>query len=160
MKVTSEGGAIHLDDLPVSHIMFPKRLIDRIKYIFWRIYRPFHTILRDGTLALGLIRHEGRQNFLVGHLRKDKTIPQLVDHLISRGFGNHFIAWVDEGEMVGLRLLESFDRQYHIRIFQDGEVRGHYEYTPESHIIWHMKETDMEFRKDVFLNFLRDWVSE
>jgi len=144
--------------LPHSKIERPDMWVDVLKYVFWRIYTPYHPFVRDTLLALKIVRHEGRQDFLVGKLSSEKTLEEVVSFLIENGYGNHFIAWRDEGEVVGLRLVEDFEHQYHIRIFKDGEVRAHFEYTPESRPILHIKGIGMEDRSAQFRALLRGWV--
>ncbi len=138
-------------DLPRSEIAFPASLIDRIKYALWRVYTPFHPFVRDAALALGIVSHAGRQNFLIGKIASGHTFKEVIDFLISRGYGNHFIAWKDDGEIVSLRRLVGFAYQYHIRIFEDGEIRGHYEYTPECYPILHFRAVDQKDCRDEFL---------
>ena len=144
--------------LPASQMVRPEAIIDRAKYAFWRFYTPYHAAVRDTLLSVGVVSHEGRQNFLLGHLAPGKKIKDFTSFLIERGYGNHFIAWKDDGEVVGLRYVENFVYQYHIRIFKDGEVRGHYEYTPECHPWWHYKAFGQVSRRDEFLDFLSDWI--
>jgi predicted hydrolase (HD superfamily) len=109
-------------------------------------------------LTCKIIRHEGRQSYVLGHLTEGRTVEDFLDYLKTKDFLNHFIAWKDDGEIVSVRRLVDFERQYHLRVFIDGEVRGHYEYTPESHPIWHMKEVGQENSREDFLDFLGDWV--
>jgi hypothetical protein len=54
--------------------------------------------------------------------------------------------------------LVDFKHQYHLRVFKDGEVRGHYEYTPECHPIWHLQKVGQEPRREELLGFLGDWI--
>jgi len=143
-----------LKSLPVSRMMYPETLRNRIKYLFWRFYTPFHPFARDLSLALGIVHHKGRQDYLLGTLAPGQTVDETVMYLVRNGYGNHFIAWHDEGEIVSLRRVESFSRQYHIRIFSDGEVRAHFEYTPECHPVLHMKETHQEQRHHEFICLL------
>ena len=85
----------------------------------------------------------------------------LKQHLIeNHGFESYFLAWDDENQHCSLRFRESFTRQYHLRIYNDGEIRGHYEYTPESYPIAHFKEIDMEDRRGHFLEILNDWLEK
>ena len=79
-------------------------------------------------------------------------------YLLSQGFANHFIAWKDDDQVFSLRKCVDFERQYHLRIFSDGEVRGHFETTPEAHPTMHMKEIGMEARREDFLRYLGDWI--
>jgi hypothetical protein len=150
--------AVIKDIVPDSVIPFPDGFLNRVKYFFWRTITPGYLFGQNTLLALGIIHHEGRQNFVVGKMAPGVKIEDFIRYLHSQGFWNHFIAWNDDGQVVGLRKLESFERQYHLRIFNDGEVRGHYEYTPESHPRRHSKEVGFEERRDDFLRFVGDWV--
>lgn len=131
---------------------------DWLKYWFWRLYTPLHPFVRDASTSLGIMRHEGRQDFLLGSLHPKRTLRDFVHHLVSQGFGNHFVAWKDTDEVVSLRKTEDFKYQYHIRIFTDGEVRCHYEYTPEYHPLQHLIQIGFEERTDEFKEFVQDWV--
>ncbi len=146
--------------LPISKMIYPDQLINRLKYYIFKIYNPMHPFWRDLLLMLGLIRHTvDRQDYLLGTLREDRKVEDLLAYLVQKGFGNHFIAWVDEGEISSLRLLENFEYQYHIRIFKDGQIRGHYEYTPECHPIHHLKEKDMRDGRELFSQILKGWIN-
>jgi len=143
---------------PDSVLPYPDGLASRLKYFFWRaISYPFPYV-RDWLLTAGFIRHSGRQAFLLGRLKSPADIGPFLRHLSAQGFGNHFIAWKDDGQLVSLRRLDGFERQYHLRIFKDGEVRGHYEFTPESHPWWHQHDVGVDSRREDFLRFLGDWI--
>jgi hypothetical protein len=144
-----------VQSLPYARPAFPSTLYEQLKYVFWRILTPLHPYIRDFLLYIRLLRHQGRQNYLLGRLAPGETVEGVVNYLLQKGYGNHFIAWNDDGQVVSLRHVESFERQYHIRIFEDGEVRGHYEYTPEARPILHVKEIGMEPRFDEFLELLK-----
>lgn len=149
---------IFSDNLPYAKMIYPVSFFDRAKYMFWRFYTPYHAFWRDLLLSLGLIAHTGRQEYLLGKIAQGQSVKSLITFLISRGYGNHFIAWRDDGEVIGLRYVENFTYQYHIRIFKDGEVRAHYEYTPECHPILHFKAIGMEDRRSEFLALLGDRI--
>jgi hypothetical protein len=140
--------------LPCSRMIYPENFADKLKYMVWRFYTPFHPFIRDMLISIGLAKHEGRQNYLIGFIAPNQTFEGIVSYLVEKGYGNHFIAWKDQGELVGLRYVEDFARQYHIRIFEDGEIRGHYEYTPECYPILHMKAVDQKDCREKFLNLL------
>lgn len=144
--------------IPNSVLPYPKGAYNRSKYLFWKIITPFHNYWRDVLLSVGILKHEVRQHYALGVLAPGKKLEDLLKYLESKGWGNHFIAWKDEGEVIGIRKLEGFERQYHIRVFQNGEVRGHYEYTPECHPRWHLKEVGMESRHEEFLKELEGWI--
>lgn len=141
-----------------SVLPYPEGAWERTKYYFWRLITPGYTFGRDLLLSSGFIHHEGRQNYLFGHLRPDRKLEDFLKHIAGHGFGNHFIAWTDDGEVASLRLLDGFKWQYHLRVFSDGEVRGHYEHTPEAHPIRHLKEVGMKPDFETFLRFLGDWI--
>lgn len=131
---------------------------DRFKASFWAAFAPLFPLVRDALLRIGVIRHNMRQNFLLGHLAPGRTVHGLIEHLKAHGFHHHRVAWVDRDEVAGLRKLASFHWQYHLRVFVDREIRVHYEYTPESRPIDHLTEVGLEHRREDFLRFLGDWV--
>lgn len=133
-------------------------MFDRLKAFFWAKFAPLFPHVRDGLLWLGVIRHNIRQNFLIGYLAPGRTVQGLIDHLRQHGFDHHHVAWIDRDEVVGLRKLVNFHWQYHLRVFVDREIRVHFEYTPESRPIDHMLEAHFEHRREDFLKFLDDWI--
>ena len=156
-----------INKLPRSKMRYPTRLRDRAKYVFWRTYTPFHPLLRGtarafgvNTHSFGVSTHEGRQNFALGHIATGVSLKELVDHLVLQGFANHFVAWKDDGEVISLRRVENFTHQYHIRIFSDGEVRGHYEFTPECYPFLHLKAVGQEHHPEVFTKLFEGRVAK
>jgi hypothetical protein len=144
--------------IPDSVLPYPRGFYNRSKYIFWRVIYPFHNTGRDILLSARIIRHHGRQDFVLGRIAPGRTMEDFLHYLETQQFGNHFISWKDDDEVMSVRRLVDFEWQYHLRIFADGEVRGHYEYTPECHPRWHMKEVGQVFRREDFLRFLGDWI--
>ena len=127
--------------------------------LFWRFINWLFPYVRDTLLYLRLIYHEqGRQRYHLGDLTPGKTLKDLKLHLADHGFDNHFIAWVDQEELLGLRKLVAPHGQYHIRVFEDFEIRGHYELTPEAHPFHHFMERGMEPRTKDFMQFLQGWA--
>ena len=135
---------------------------DKIKQKIWHfIYRFFPTFQKT-LLKLHLIWHEkGRQRYHIGWLAPGKTLEGMKRHLYEKwGFGNHFVAWSYYLQVLSWRKLTDFQDQYHLRVFSDGEIRGHFEFTPEAHPLEHFEEKgERECRKD-FLKFLGDFVVE
>jgi hypothetical protein len=145
----------------------PTRFFDRIKFWFWVVYARLYPTIRRVAYYLGIGEffinlfekgHGGRQEFLIGTLHPEKTPRDLAFFLVEKGYGNHFVAWKDAGELVSLRKTDGFEYQYHVRIFKDGEVRGHYEYTPECHPFLHMVRTGFEDRTAEFQQLLEGWI--
>lgn len=145
-------------ELPHSRMVYPDTFLEQIRYWFWRLYTPLHPYLRDLSTKLRIIRHEGRQDFLVGKINTEHSVRDFVSYLVAQGFGNHFVAWKDTDELVSLRRTEGFRYQYHVRIFNDGEVRCHYEYTPEYRPIQHLIQSGFEERTAEFRAILEDWI--
>ncbi|MEJ0001948.1 MAG: hypothetical protein WDN09_02090 [bacterium] len=134
---------------------------DRTKQRIWRFIYGFFPRIQRGLLKSGLIWHEKeRQRYHLGWLAPGKTLEELKRHLNEKwGFGNHFIAWIDSGQVLSWRKLASFKHQYHLRVFEDGEMRGHYEFTPEAHPIDHFRERGEEDRSGDFMRFLGDFIT-
>lgn len=156
-----------IKQLPRSRIEYPSAFIDRIKFWFWKFYSRLYPLIRRAAYRLRIGKlfinyfepgHTGRQEFLIGLLQPSRSARDFAFFLAEQGYGNHFVAWKDSGELVSLRRTVGFERQYHIRIFKDGEVRGHYEFTPECHPFLHMVRVGFEDRTDEFRAVLRDWV--
>jgi hypothetical protein len=138
----------------------PTRFLDKIKLHAWRWFlTPAFPYVRDSLLALGIVHHDKRQPWRIGWLAPDNTLEDLLKYLENIGFRNHFVAWVDSEEAFSLRRPDGFTYQYHLRIFRDGEVRGHYEKTPESNPVQHFRERIFEPRTEKFQEWLRGWIS-
>lgn len=135
------------------------RFEERTERILWHFLTPVFPAVQHFLLRLHIIRHKGRQPFLLGRLKPGRTVEGLKKYLSSKyGFGNHFIAWQDSGQILSWRKRVNFNEQYHLRVFNDGEVRGHFEETPEAHPINHMLERGETDRKEDFMRFLGDWI--
>jgi len=133
---------------------------DKLKYKLWRvIYKFFPTLQRD-LLKWGLIHHDpSRQPYHIGWLAPGKTLEELKEHLHNKwGFGNHFVAWTDTDQVLSWRKLANFQDQWHLRVYKDGEICGHYEFTPEAHPIEHLEEKGEREANADFLKFLGDFV--
>ncbi|MFA5841896.1 MAG: hypothetical protein WC835_02995 [Candidatus Paceibacterota bacterium] len=146
--------------LPRSKMVYPSSFKDRIKYIFWRLYTPAHPIVRNTTVALRVVKpiHKGRQDYLLGIIAPGVETKDFISFLTEKGYGKHSVALKDEGELISLRYLDNFVYQYHIRIFKDREVRGHYEYTPECYPIAHWFKRGVEARREEFLELFGEMI--
>jgi len=130
----------------------PKRLV-------WRhVIGPVFPSVRDTLVKLRILRHDFRQNWHIGWLASGRSVAELADHLRGKGFEKYKIAWIDADEILGMRKLDGFPYQYHVRVFSDGEIRGHYEKTPEAHPIKHFKEETFEPRTEEFLAILSGFL--
>ncbi len=81
-----------------------------------------------------------RQPFLIGKLCSIEMAAHMIAQLKIEGFEHIHLAWEDAGQVATLRKLLNDERQLHLRIFEDGEVRGHVEYAPESRPFDHLLE--------------------
>ena len=130
---------------------------DKLKQKTWRHIYKFFPNIQKFFLKLGM-HEKGRQKYHIGWLAPGKTLEGLKRHLHSKwGFGNHFVAWTDDGQVLSWRKLANFQDQYHLRVFEDGEIRGHFEFTPEAHPIEHFIEKGETEKKDDFLKFLGEF---
>jgi hypothetical protein len=86
-------------------------------------------------------------------LRQGITTKEVISHLKQNGFFFNRIAYPDPGQILSMRRLDDAHPcfQYHLRLFVDGELRGHYEYTPEDRPLAHMNEDVREARTEEFL---------
>lgn len=133
--------------------------MNAIKRMFWWFVRPVWPYLRDMVMGLGIVHHHGRSPFHLGWLAPGKSLQDLRAYLRQEGFRQDNIAWIDDGEVLDLRLRENFQHQFHLRVFDDGEIRGHYELTPEYKPIAHVKEKETSEQREKFLVFLGDWIT-
>ena len=147
-----------IQDIPYSGMVYPDSPLNKLKYAFWRVYTPYHPAVRDLAIKLGIVHHHGRQEWLIGTIAPHLSIQEFVFNLLRQGFGNHFVAWKDDGELISLRHADNFEYQYHLRVFEDREVRALYEYTPEYRPFLHLHKYHIEPKRDYFLNILKDTV--
>ncbi len=129
---------------------------DKIKQKIWRgIYNVFPKLEHFFVF----LHKKERQKYHLGWVRAGVTLVELKRHLHSKwGFGNHFVAWEDPDQVLSWRKLESFKEQYHLRVYSDGEIRGHFEFTPEAHPFDHFGEKGETEHKKAFEKFLGDFM--
>ena len=131
--------------------------LDKVKQKVWYFIYKFFPTAQKFFLRF---HEKGRQRYHIGWLAPGKTLEDLKQHLKDKwNFGNHFVAWKDEGQVLSWRKLVDFQAQYQLRVFSDGEIRGHFEYTPEAHPIAHFSEKDESFHQKEFLKFLGEFVT-
>ncbi len=129
--------------------------MERIKF-FWNLaYRVWPPCIRTAE-KLGF--HNFRQNYLLGFLNANYNKEALVTLLEKAGFEPAIIAWRDPGQMLSMRKVHDEVFQYHIRLFIDGEIRAHYEYSPEAHPINHFFEFRFEPESEFFKKILGGYL--
>lgn len=126
-----------------------------------RIWRALYPVFPWMEHHMLFFHAKERQRFHVGWLRSDKSLADLKRHLAQKwGFGNHFVAWEDTDQVLSWRKLISFSEQYHLRVYSDGEIRGHYELTPEGAPIRHFVESGEQPKLDDFKKFLDGFMTD
>lgn len=108
--------------------------------------------------------HNYRQDFLIGAIPIDRR-SELQTFLTDQGFEQVALAWRDPGQVMSLRkIVDGGMWQYHLRLFNDGELRGHLEYAPEAkpfeHIIEKGLRRDEKFEQllePFFLDEKKTW---
>lgn len=97
-----------------------------------------------------------RQPFLLGSLKKELSVREAKRLLLAAGFFMNRLAYPDPGQVLSMRRLHNTmpDHQYHLRVFSDGEIRGHFELTPEDHPWKHLDEWLMEPRYEEFGGYI------
>ena len=135
---------------------------DKIKQKIWHVIYKFFPTVQRVLLKWHIVWHQKeRQQYHIGWLAPGKTLEELKKHLNTEwGFGNHFVAWIDSGQVLSWRKLVDFRHQYHLRVFEEGEIRGHFELTPEAHPIDHFTEKGEQQHREDFLKFLGEFVTD
>lgn len=122
----------------------PITILERIKTFLWTMLEPLFPTLRDMWVFFGFIKHNERQPFTYGRLKQGQNERSLRQALMAAGFSNDYLGWIDPDEVLNMRKVVHTMFQYHVRLFKDGEVRGHYEYTPESQPFKHLYDVGMK----------------
>lgn len=124
--------------------------------MFWKIiyivYPPILRILEKFHF------HNVRQDYLLGRLNQKYTRSDLEFFLSSKGFSPAILSWQDPGEVLNLRLVDKKIFQYHIRLFEDDELRGHYEYSSEGNPVFHVFSVGLRDSRDYFELLLGDFL--
>lgn len=131
---------------------------ERMRQSLWSfvIYPVFPWIERN----LNFLHEKQRQPYHLGWIAPGASIDELKKHLsLVHGFGNHFVSWTDSDQVLSWRKLVSFREQYHIRIFRDGEIRGHFELTPEAAPIRHFRDIGQSAKTEEFKQFIGPFLT-
>lgn len=132
------------------------RHIRTAKQGVWEMVKPVFPFFRWLSIKLGFVTQlPERQRYHLGYLRDGITYGEFVNHLHTQHFVFQRMAFIDPDEVIGMRRLDDSDPcyQYHVRVFKDGEVRGHYEKTPEDFPFDHLKEIGLQDRSEHFVTF-------
>jgi len=100
-----------------------------------------------------------RQSFHVGWLASGATLEDLRTYLHREwGFGGNFKTSIHKDEVLNWRKLISKDEQYHLFLFNDGEFRGNFEYTPEARSLNNFFKLGKVDKNEDFRKFLGDFA--
>jgi len=120
--------------------------------LIWRIvYKIWPPILR---VLERLKFHNYKQPWVLGRLNKEYSSDDLRRLLDKNGFEDAILTWRDPGEVLSMRKIDKKIFQYHIRLFDDGEIRGHHEYSSEGNSWNHAIEKGFEPRQEYFEKLL------
>jgi hypothetical protein len=133
-------------------------LYNKFKFHFFKASSPSLIKTRDLLIKAGLIRHTGRQPYTLGWIAPETSVEDFIKLALRKGFDHNSLAWRDDGELYSLRLIKNFKHQYHLRVFEDGEIRGHFERTPEVNPIRHFFDIGMEPRREDFISWFGDAI--
>lgn len=105
--------------------------------------------------------HNFRQKYIVGKLKSNSNVFKLKKYLFTKGFEKDYLAWKDPGEILSLRKVDLNNPkfQYHIRLFKDNEIRGHYEYSPEGSPYGHIIEKEFRPETLYFKKLLKEFLA-
>tara|TARA_Y100000310_G_scaffold306167_1_gene347029 strand:- start:210 stop:611 length:402 start_codon:yes stop_codon:yes gene_type:complete len=123
----------------------------------WKISEVIYKNGRNFCQRTGITKHSGRQNFHIGWLTKNKK-SALLKHLKKQGFEKDPYAWIDADEVFSMRKLAEDKYQYHIRLHKDGELRGHYEYAPDSKPLKHYESRYFRKKGRYFRKLLKGFL--
>jgi hypothetical protein len=130
----------------------------KIKKYIWKFNYAIYAHLRDFILFVGLWKHSARQNFPIGFVKDGVKTDTIINILKTNRFENSICSWIDDNEILSMRRLDD-KRQHHVRLFSDGELRGHYEFSPEGAPIKHLLgigfQQSKQYFEDIFNKVLK-----
>ena len=124
------------------------------KKIFWKFIYFCHPYVRDFFLWAKILKHNGRQNYHIGFLNSNHDVNSFKKFLEENGFERDICAWIDDDETLSMRKRVNKIYQHHVRLHLDNEIRGHYEYAPESKPWAHFKGKYFKRDQEYFLSIL------
>ncbi len=100
-----------------------------------------------------------RQSYPIGWLAEGKGLEDLRIYLHREwGFGGNFDSFIEKSEVLNWRKLTEDGKQYHLRVYEDGEIRGHLEMSPEKNKISYALGGGKSDAREEFLKFLGDFA--
>jgi len=115
--------------------------------LVYSIYPPILRLLEKTGL------HKEHKDFRIGVV---KDISGARAFLENQGFEDAILAWKAKGEVVSMRSIYNGRFQHHIRVFENGVVKGHKEYSPEGNPLGHIFNKYLEPDHDFVTVILKD----
>ena len=137
------------------------RNIKTPKQFLFFFVKPIFPVVRSLFVGMDFIKApKGRQDFPLGFLKDSISLEEFENRLKDLEFFYEKMAFVDPDEILGMRKLDknNLGFQYHIRIYKDNEVRGHYEKTPEDSPVDHFNEVGFESRHEDFISMVGEFL--
>ncbi len=124
----------------------------------WKLAYAIYPTIENKLNQWGV--HRSRQNFLIGKMQdtSERAMADFKAYLLNNGFEEAVIAWRDPGQVFSLRRFDGRDHQFHIRVFNDGEVRIHRELSTEAHPLSHVTEANLASGADFFLPLIEKFI--
>ncbi len=138
----------------MKNIQTPKQ------FLFFFV-KPIFPAIRSLFVGMDFIKApKGRQDFALGFLKDSVSLEEFASKIKSLEFFTEKMAFVDPDEILGMRKLDKNNPgfQYHIRVYKDKEVRGHYEKTPEDAPVDHFNEIGFESRREDFISMIGEFL--
>jgi hypothetical protein len=120
-------------------------MIFEFKVKMWQLWKKY---------ILNLFKSE-REAYHIGYLKLDsyetnlawfpseENIEAVESALLDLGYQPNYFSFADEGQVTSMRKMyrdeKGYWRQTHIRVHEDGEIRGHDELSYEESAIAHVK---------------------
>ncbi|MBP9851615.1 MAG: hypothetical protein KBC71_02790 [Candidatus Pacebacteria bacterium] len=146
---------------------------DRVYVIIWfmeedrkkNTWKKIYTNLCKNTQKLlqktGLMKSPGRQPYHVGWLTSSKTLEGLRLYLHSEwGFGKATKVAKDKEVVLSWAKITDNHEEYFLRVYRDGEIRGHFEKLPVTGVLEKPSEMGEKEAKEEFLKFLGEFYVE
>lgn len=98
------------------------------------------------------------RDFIQGKLKEEINLSDFKAYLHELGFEKNRLAWICKNEVLNLRKKLSDGKQYHIRVFKDRTVNGHYEWAPEFAPVLHWYQSLMKPKRSHFKRILGNFL--
>jgi len=105
--------------------------------MFWRIVKCW----RRARIMLGIYADKGKSEHFLFQLSAPITAQEFYEKVIPLHYQYDPFATQYRGQIFSVRKLEG-PMQYHVRLYKDGAISGHYEHNYEFEMRGHVKGED------------------